>query len=533
MNKKNFYITAALAYATKKPHIGNTYEIVLTDAISRFKKMQDPSACFCTGSDEHGQKIEQLAKSKGIEPQKHVDIVSEEMRNVWKIMNCSYDIFIRTTNEHHVEVVKRIFNKLYQQGDIYKGSYEGFYCVPCESFVTESQLGEENCCPDCGRPITKTKEDAYFFSVAKYKDRLLDHIKNNPDFINPPFYKDELINNFFKTELKDFCVSRSSFKWGVPVDFDPKNVVYVWLDALTTYITAIGFDVGDKIDRAKFEKFWPADAQVIGKDILRFHATIWPMILMALDVPLPKQILVHQWLLCDNQKMSKTTGNVMYADDLVNLFSTDAARFYLLSSMSSSHDGTISYSGMIDTYNLELANTIGNLVKRSCDMACQYFDGNIEFVENETEIDKNLKETCENWFSEYFGFMEKFKVFEAIGIIMKLARFCNKFIDEKAPWTIAKNEQLKPKLNSIMFNSIEAIRFLAIMLEPIMPQTSKKILKQIGIAENKDKLDSVKTFGTGFKQVKIEKPSILFDRIDKEKKLQEIKIYLGNNSKDD
>lgn len=524
MNNKTFYITTAIAYASKKPHIGNTYEIVLTDAIARFKKMQGFDVCFCTGTDEHGQKIEQIAKENGVEPQHHVDLVSGEIKRIWELMNCDFDLFIRTTNKHHVEVVKKIFKKLFDKGDIYKGAYEGWYCVADESFLTESQLVEDKC-PYCGRSVTRAKEEAYFFKVENYKEKLLNHIQTHDEFINPVFYRDEIINNFFKTELHDFCVSRNSFKWGIPIDFDPDNVVYVWLDALVNYITALGFDLDGDHCGGSFKKFWPADLQVVGKDILRFHVIIWPMILMALDLPLPKQVLAHQWLLCRGGKMSKSTGNVIYADDLVSLFSTDAVRFYLLNAISTTHDGIISYEDVIDVYNLDLANTIGNLVKRSCDMAYKYFDGSVCFVENETKIDAELKKISESTYLKFEELMNSCKVSDAISIVLNLARFCNRFIDKTAPWTLAKKADCSSKLNSILFNLVEAIRFIAIMLLPIMPKSGQEILKQIGV--NNCSLSSLKEFGKNFKNVKIDKPDVLFSRIDKEKKLKEIKIFIG------
>lgn len=523
MCKKKFYVTTAIAYASKKPHIGNTYEIVLTDAIARFKKMQNFDVCFCTGTDEHGQKIEQIAKQSNTTPQDHVDLISGEIKKIWQLMNCEFDIFIRTTNKHHENVVQKIFKKLFQNGDIYKSIYEGWYCVADEAFLTESQLVEGKC-PDCGRNVIKTKEEAYFFKVENYKDRLLNHIKSNDEFIKPVFYRDEIINSFFKTELHDFCVSRNSFKWGIPIDFDPGHVVYVWLDALVNYITALGFDLDEKKCGDQFKKFWPADLQVIGKDILRFHVIIWPMILMALNLPLPKQVLAHQWLLSKNSKMSKTTGNVIYADDLVSLFSTDVVRFYLLKAISTAHDGTISYEEVIDVFNVDLANTIGNLVKRTCDMAYKYFDGCVVF-DSETEIDLELKKFSESSYLEFEKFMNEYKLSDAIEAVLNLARFCNKFIDKTAPWTIAKNPDCRAKLNSILFNLIEAVRFIAIMLMPIMPESGAKILNQIGVKSFD--LASLKNFGRSFSKVKIEKPEILFSRIDKDKKLNEIKIFNG------
>ena len=523
-NIEKFYITTAIAYASKKPHIGNTYEIILTDAIARFKKMQGFDVCFCTGTDEHGQKIEQIAKEKNIEPQVHVNLISSEIERIWKLLNCEFDLFIRTTDPHHVKIVKQIFKKLFDQGDIYKSSYEGWYCVADESFLADSQVVDEKC-PECGRKVVKTKEEAYFFKVDKYKEQLLNHINSHNEFIYPSFYRDEIVNNFFKTGLRDFCVSRSSFKWGIPIDFDSNCVVYVWLDALINYITALGFELNENCCSGKFKKFWPANLQIVGKDILRFHAIIWPMILMALNLPLPKQILAHQWIICKDGKMSKTSGNVIYADELVDLFSTDAVRYYVLNAISTSHDGIISYEDIIDVYNMDLANTIGNLVKRSCDMAYKYFNGNIIYSKNETEINTELKTFSEKCYLEYENLMNTYKISDSIAVILSLARFCNKFIEKKAPWTMAKKSGCKAQLNSILFNLIEAIRFIGIMLLPIMPESAEKILKQIG-AKNRD-LNSLKNFGGECLDAKIEKPEVLFSRIDKEKKLKEIKIYNG------
>lgn len=528
MDKKNFYITSAIAYASKKPHIGNTYEIILTDTIARFKKLQNFNVCFCTGTDEHGQKIEQIAKNLNIEPQNHVDFISNQIKGIWTLLNCDFDIFIRTTDKKHIRVVKQIFNTLLKNDDIYKSTYKGLYCIACESFYTENQL-VQNKCPDCGREVKKTIEEAYFFRAEKYEKKLLDFLKNNENFIVPKFYVNEIINNFIKPGLKDFCVSRASIKWGIEIDSDPEFVVYVWLDALINYLTAIGFDL-EKNENQKFKTFWPVSLQVIGKDILRFHAIIWPMLLMALKLPMPKQILTHQWLLCKNSKMSKTTGNVIYADDLAKLFSADSVRFYLLGAMSINHDGSISYEDMIDVFNMDLANTLGNLVKRTCDMAYKYFEGEIQTPKNKNEIDNELKSKCENTFSQFLNLMENYKINEAISVIMNLTRTCNKFIDKTAPWTLAKKIEYRNKLNCILFNLIEAIRFIATMLIPIMPSYSKKILNQIGIKiENEFTFNDFNKFGENFNNKKIKKADILFNRIDKDKKLKEIKLFISSN----
>lgn len=527
MDKKKFYITTAIAYASKKPHIGNTYEIVLADAIARFKKLQGFDVCFCTGTDEHGQKIEKVAVELKRKPKDHVDLISNEIKNLWHLMDCNFDIFIRTTNENHVKLVKKIFQKLLKNGDIYKSKYEGLYCVACESFLTNSQL-IENRCPDCGREVVKTSEEAYFFKVEKYSERLYNYLKENESFIVPNFYVDEIVNNFLKPGLKDFCVSRKNISWGIPIDSDSGFVIYVWLDALINYISAIGFDLDEP--SLNFNKLWPVDLQIVGKDILRFHTTIWPIILMALDLPLPKQILTHQWLLFKNNKMSKSTGNVVYADELVELFSSDVIRFYVLNAISLNHDGTISYEDIIDLFNLELANTLGNLVKRTCDMAVKYFDGKIHVFKNKEEFDTELKNSCEETFIKFLNFMENYKINEAIGCVMNLARVCNRFIDQKAPWTLAKKEDCKHQLHQILFNLIEAIRFIATMLTPIMPTACRRILNQIGVSEVD--FNSIKEFGVNFKDVEIEKPEVLFHRIDKEKKLNEIKIFMGVERKD-
>ncbi len=519
-DKEKYFITTAIPYASKKPHIGNTYEIILTDAIVRFKKMQNFDVCFCTGVDEHGQKIEELAEKEGINPKEYAKKVSDIIKNIWDKMNCCYDIFIRTTDDHHVKAVQNIFKKLQDKGDIYKDSYEGWYCTPCESFWTNSQLVDGNC-PECKREVKKTKETAYFLKVGKYQEKLLKHMENNKDFLIPNFYTDEIINNFLKPGLLDFCITRNTFKWGIPIESDPEFVIYVWLDALINYITALKYDTESQSE--EFKKFWPADLQIVGKDILRFHATIWPIILMMLDIPLPKHILVHQWLLYKDGKMSKSSGNVVYADDLADVFSVDTVRFYVLKSMSLDHDGSISYENLISVYNTDLANTIGNLTKRVCDMICKYFDGSIDNsnLSNENKLEKLGLETKE----EYLNLMEKYELSEAISKILKFARECNKYIDETTPWVIAKDETKKEELKEILFNLIESIRFITVMLKPIIPQTAEEILKQIGAKEQD--FDSLKKFNESKKEIKIEKPTVIFERIDPEKKLKEIEESLN------
>lgn len=516
MNKK-FYITTAITYASRKPHVGNTYEIIFSDAIARFKRMQGYCVHFCTGTDEHGQKIEELAKKEGIAPQKYVDMISSQIKGIWDKMNISYDTFIRTTDKYHVDVVQKIVKKLYDKGDIYLSKYEGWYCVPCESFWTDSQLVDGKC-PDCHRKVNRTKEDSYFFKMSKYQSKLIQHIKNNAGFIMPKSREKEIINNFLKQGLQDLCISRNSFKWGIPVSFDPDHVVYVWLDALVNYITAIGYDPNKPSD--KFKNVWPADLHVIGKDILRFHTIYWPIILMALDLPLPKQIFGHPWLLAGESKMSKSIGNVMYADDLSELFSVDAIRFYLLNSMPYSHDGSITYDTIISTWNSELANTLGNLVKRTCDMICKYFNSVIPAVDVETELDDELKAFAISSFEKYEKLMDEYKVSDAIFVVMSLARRSNKYIDETTPWLLIKNEQDHGKLQTVLYNLMECIRFIGVMLKPIMPKIAEDILNQICSDDNS--FDSLKQFGILKSGIKIEKPQILFNRIDEDKKLKEI-----------
>ena len=520
-NKGKYYITTAIAYASGKPHIGNTYEIIMADSIARYKKMLGYDVYFQTGTDEHGQKIEELAKKENISPKKYADNISEIIKNMWKIMNCSYDLFIRTTDSHHVKAVQQIFNKLYEKGDIYKGSYEGWYCVPCESFWTDSQL-VENKCPECNRDVKKTKETAYFLKVGKYQEKLLQHYEKNKNFIVPNFYADEIINNFLKPGLQDFCISRNTFKWGVPIDFDPDFVIYVWLDALINYITSLKFDLENPNEN--FKKFWPADLHVVGKDILRFHAIIWPIVLMMLDLPLPKQILTHQWLLYKDSKMSKSSGNVIYADDLVNFFSVDTIRFYVLKAMSLNHDGSISYDNIISTYNTDLANTIGNLVKRVCDMIYKYFDGIIPEINlnSESVLEKIALESFKN----YYKFIENYDISEAISQILNFARECNKYIDQTTPWILAKDETKQELLKNILYDLAESIRFIAVMFLPIIPQTAEKILKQINCS-NKD-LNSLNEFRNLKSGTKIEKPEIIFNRMNQEEKIKEIEKYFNS-----
>ena len=524
---EKFYITTAIAYTSRKPHIGNTYEVVLTDAIARYKRERGYDVFFLTGTDEHGQKIQQLADEQGIEPQKYVDGVAGEIREIWDLMNTSYDKFIRTTDDYHVKAVQRIFKKFYDQGDIYKSEYEGWYCVPCESFFTETQL-VDGCCPDCGRKVEKTKEESYFFKMSKYQDKLLKHIEENPDFIQPESRKREMVNNFLKPGLQDLCVSRTSFKWGIPVEFDDKHVVYVWIDALSNYITALGFD-GDK-GGDLYNKYWPADVHVIGKDILRFHTIYWPIMLMALGQPLPKKVFGHPWLLSGNDKMSKSKGNVMYADDLVRHFGVDAMRYYLLSEMPFAQDGTITYETIIARFNSELANTLGNLVNRSVSMVNKYFDGQLYKNGAADGVDEELKAAAMEAVKLTEEKMDEYKVADALEAIFSLARRSNKYIDETMPWSLAKDETGKERLKAVMYNLIESIRFIAVLLKPFMPSASAEILKQIN-CEDLSGWDSLATFGA-VGEIKVGTPEALFARIDEAKKLEEIESEMTPPAKD-
>lgn len=516
-NKEKYYITTAIAYTSRKPHIGNTYEIILTDAIARFRKMQGKDVFFLTGTDEHGQKIQELAEQEGISPKAYVDNIAGQIRNIWDLMDVKYDHFIRTTDDHHEETVKKIFKKLYEQGDIYKGEYEGLYCTPCESFFTESQLVDGKC-PDCGREVKKTKEEAYFLKCSKYQDRLLKYIEENPGFIEPESRKKEIVNNFLKAGLQDLCVSRTSFTWGVPVDFDPKHVVYVWIDALSNYITALGYKVDEKSEL--YNKNWPADLHVIGKDILRFHAIYWPIILMALGEPLPKKIYAHGWMLFGNDKMSKSKGNVIYADELAEEFGVDAVRFYSLSEMSFAQDGTITYEEVISRYNSELANTFGNLVSRTIAMTNKYFGGVIPTPNKIEDIDNELLTVVKDNVASYEQKMDELKVADAVSDIWNIIRRSNKYIDETMPWNLAKTEEGKERLTTVIYNLLEVIRIVSVLVSPIMPKTAEKIWGYL----NTDitSLESVRTFGNLVKGQKVNEAKPLFERIDEKKKLEEL-----------
>lgn len=515
---EKFYITTAIAYTSRKPHIGNTYEIVLTDALARFKRMIGNDVFFLTGTDEHGQKIQQLADEAGIDPKEYVDNVAGEVKKIWDLMNTSYDKFIRTTDDYHVDSVQKIFQKLYDQGDIYKGEYEGWYCVPCESFFTDTQVAEGNVCPDCGRPVQRAKEEAYFFKMSKYQDKLMKYIEENPDFIQPESRKKEMVNNFLKPGLQDLCVSRTSFTWGIPVKTDPKHVIYVWIDALSNYITALGYSPDNKGEL--YNKYWPADAHIIGKDILRFHTIYWPIMLMALGEPLPKQIFGHPWLLNGVDKMSKSKGNVMYADDLVRHFGVDAIRYYVLHEMPFAADGTITYETIISRYNSELANTLGNLVNRTIAMTNKYFDGVIANPNVVGEFDEELIETCKSSKAKYFDLMNKFRIADAMDEIWAIVRRSNKYIDETMPWALAKDDAQKDRLATVLYNLLESIRYIAVMLQPMMPQTAELIFASLNTSLNT--WDSVAEFGGIKAGEKVGEAKPMFARIDEEKKLQEI-----------
>ena len=522
MEKKKFYMTTAIAYTSAKPHIGNTYEIVLADAIARHKRMEGYDVFFCTGTDEHGQKIEEKAEAAGVTPKAYVDRVSGEVRKIWDTMNTTYDYFIRTTDAPHEKTVQKIFKKMYEKGDIYKSEYEGMYCTPCESFWTESQL-VNGCCPDCGRPVQPAKEEAYFFKMSKCADRLIQYIEDNPDFIVPESRKKEMINNFLKPGLQDLCVSRTSFKWGIPVDFDPKHVVYVWLDALNNYITAIGYDPDGSTEQ--FGKLWPADLHIIGKDILRFHTIYWPIFLMSLDLPLPKQVFGHPWLLFAADKMSKSKGNVIYADDLVNLFGVDAVRYYLLSAMPYAQDGSITYETFIAKYNSDLANTIGNLVNRTVSMANKYFGGELPAAMVENELDRDLADTALQTAEAVKGYMDQYHTADALARILTLAQRSNKYIDETTPWALAKDEAKLPRLRTVLANLIEAIRYIAVLSEPFMPDTAAAMMDQIGLPdshlEDGEALETLAVFGSAPAR-KVGEAKALFARIDEKAMLEKI-----------
>ena len=519
MEKKKYYMTTAIAYTSGKPHIGNTYEIVLADAIARFKRMQGYDVFFQTGTDEHGQKIEEKAREAGVTPKEFVDGVAAEIRRIWDLMNTSYDKFIRTTDADHEAQVQKIFKKLYDQGDIYKGAYEGMYCTPCESFFTESQLADGKC-PDCGREVQPAREEAYFFKMSKYADRLIEHINAHPEFIQPVSRKNEMMNNFLLPGLQDLCVSRTSFQWGIPVTFDPKHVTYVWLDALTNYITGIGYDC-EGGSAEQFLKDWPADLHLIGKDIIRFHTIYWPIFLMALDLPLPKQVFGHPWLLQGDGKMSKSKGNVLYADELAEMFGVDAVRFFVLHEMPFDNDGVITWELMVERMNSELANTLGNLVNRTVSMSNKYFGGVVNNTGVMDPVDRELRETAAAAAEKVTAKMEELRVADAITEIFNLFKRCNKYIDETMPWALAKDESKRDRLAAVLYNLVEGISIGASLLEPFMPETSEKILAQLGA--KKRSLEVMNMFGLYQSGAKVtDKPEILFARLDVKEVLEQV-----------
>ena len=527
MAKKPYYITTAIAYTSGKPHIGNTYEIVLADSIARFKRMQGYDVRFQTGTDEHGQKIEIKANEAGITPKQFVDNVSGQIKEIWDLMNTSYDKFIRTTDEYHEKQVQKIFKKLHDQGDIYKGYYEGKYCTPCESFFTESQLVDGKC-PDCGREVIDAKEEAYFFKLSKYADRLIDYINTHPEFIQPESRKNEMMNNFLLPGLQDLCVSRTSFKWGIPVDFDDKHVVYVWIDALSNYITGLGYDVDGNSDEL-YKKYWPADLHLIGKDIIRFHTIYWPIMLMALDLPLPKQVFGHPWLLVGDGKMSKSKGNVIYADDLVNYFGVDAVRYFVLHEMPFDNDGSITWELMVERMNSDLANILGNLVNRNISMNNKYFGGVISNPGVNEPVDDDLKAVALAMHEKVDAKMEKLRVADAITEVFTLLRRCNKYIDETEPWKLAKDETKQDRLATVLYNLMEGIRMAAVALAAYLPDTSARILDMLGTQERDYlKLDQFGLLETGGKVV--EKPEILFARVDIKELMEKVEADKAANA---
>ncbi len=517
MNKGKYYITTAIAYTSRKPHIGNSYEIVMTDALARYKRMQGYDVFFQTGTDEHGQKIEEIAKDAGITPKEHVDKVAGEIKDICDLLNTTYDKFIRTTDDYHEKVVQKIFKKLYEQGDIYKSEYEGMYCTPCESFWTESQLVDGKC-PDCGRDVKPAREEAYFLKLSKYQKQLEDYIESNENFIYPESRKKEMLNNFIKPGLQDLCVSRTSFKWGIPVDFDPNHVIYVWIDALTNYITGIGYDPDGSSDM--YKKYWPADVHVIGKDIVRFHTIYWPIMLMALGEPLPKQVFGHPWLLFGADKMSKSRGNVIYADDLVELFGVDAVRYYLLSEMPYTSDGSITYETIIERYNSDLANTLGNLVNRTVAMTNKYFDGNVMSADATEDLDNELKTLAVDTVAKVDKLFAEYRVSDTLEAIFALAKRCNKYIDETMPWALAKDEEKKARLGTVLYNLLEGIRFTAVLLSPFMPETAQKIFDQLNT--DVTSYESLESFGGLKAGTKVGTATPLFGRIDANEMFEKI-----------
>ena len=526
MEKEKFYLTTAIAYTSKTPHVGNTYEIVLSDAIARHNRFIGKDVYFLTGTDEHGQKIQEIAEKEGITPKQHVDKIAGEIRDIADMLNISYDGFIRTTDEHHERAVQKIFTKLYEQGDIYKSEYEGWYCTPCESFWTKTQLKDGCCCPDCGREVEVTKEEAYFFKMSKYQKQLEEYIENNPTFIQPESRKNEMLNNFIKPGLQDLCVSRSSFSWGVPVEFDPDHVIYVWIDALSNYITALGYSVDEKGEL--YKKYWPANVHIIGKDILRFHTIYWPIMLMALGEPLPKQVFGHPWMLFGEEKMSKSRGNVIYAHDLVRHFGVDAVRYYMLHEMPFAQDGTITYDVFISRYNSDLANTLGNLVTRTVAMVNKYFGGEIQSGDVKGEFDEDLINTAVSAMDVIEKKMDTFHVADSLDEIWRVVNRANKYIDETTPWVLAKDESTLPRLGTVLYNLIETIRIIASLLSSYMPETAEKIAGIIGADDLT--YESVRTFGVSKAGTKVGDAEVMFARIDAEKKIAELEAEMQANA---
>ena len=518
---EKFYLTTAIAYASRKPHFGNTYEIIMADAFARFQRQMGKDVFLCTGTDEHGQKIENCAKDAGITPKAYVDNVAEEIKGIWNLMGSSHDYFIRTTDDYHERAVAKIFKKFYDKGDIYKGHYEGWYCTPCESFFTNTQAEGEKC-PDCGRPVVKAQEEAYFFRMSKYADRLMKHIEDNPGFIEPESRKKEMINNFLKAGLQDLCVSRTSFTWGIPVDFDPKHVVYVWLDALTNYITALGYDPDKSFDEQSesFKKYWPADVHIIGKDILRFHTIYWPIFLMALDLPLPKKVFGHPWFNSGSDKMSKSRGNVIYADELAEYFSVDGVRYYALSEMPYNADGTITYENVITRYNNDLANNLGNLVSRTHAMTKKYFGGIVPTPTEQTELDADLKSVMISAVNSSRELMGAYHVADSLDVLFSALRRANKYIDETTPWVLAKNEEDKPRLATVIYNLLETVRIAAVVLTPYLPTTAERIFSQLGT--DKKAYSTVATFGALESGAALGEAETLFARVDEKKFFDEL-----------
>ena len=526
--KEKFYITTAIAYASRKPHFGNTYEVIMTDAVARYKRARGYDVYFCTGTDEHGQKIEDLAVAAGITPKQYVDGVAGEIKGIWDKMNTSYDYFIRTTDEYHEKTVQKIFKKFYGQGDIYKGKYEGWYCTPCESFFTETQAADGKC-PDCGREVQKASEEAYFFKMSKYADKLMQYIDEHPEFIEPESRKKEMVNNFLKAGLQDLCVSRTSFKWGIPVDFDDRHVVYVWLDALTNYITALGYDADKTYEEQSehFKKYWPCDVHVIGKDILRFHTIYWPIFLMALDIPLPKKVFGHPWFNFGVEKMSKSRGNVIYADALAERFGVDGVRYYALSEMPYNSDGSITYEAVIKRYNTDLVNNMGNLVKRTLDMQKKYFDKVIQAPTAPEALDAELKAACVKAYEGMTSNMDAFHIADAVECVFEMFNRANKYIDETMPWALAKDEAQRERLGTVLYNLLETIRWGAVMLQPIIPETAAEILEKLGSdARGFDTIGSEDKFGAIVAGSEVLDSRVMFARIDEAKLLAELEAEM-------